>query len=115
MPERSGYMSDSEWHNLDDIEGQETTFPLASTVDGEDVVIFQNGDNYFGVQRLCPHQDGDFVSRGMIMGNGKMLRCTLHGFVFKLDTGKGVNAGPQCIDIYEVRRDGTRLQARKKQ
>lgn len=60
-------------------------------------------------------EDGDFVRRGVIMGNGKMLRCSLHGFIFNLDSGKGVNAGPQCIDIFEIRRDGSRLQARKKQ
>ena len=107
-------MGEGKWHDLEEIDEQETKFPLATSVDGADVVIFQNGDSYYGVQRLCPHQDGDFATRGAIMGNGKMLRCTLHGFVFKLDSGKGVNAGQLCIDVYEVKCEGSRFQARKK-
>jgi nitrite reductase/ring-hydroxylating ferredoxin subunit len=107
-------MAEGEWHDLAEIDVGETTFPVACTVDGADVVVFQNGDSYYGVQRLCPHQDADFVRRGAIMGNGTMLRCTLHGFVFKLDTGKSVNAGENCIDVYEVECDGSRLKARKK-
>ena len=108
-------MGDGEWHDLREIDAEESEFPVAATVDGEDIVIFQVGDDYRGAQRLCPHKEGDFVSRGVIMGNGKMLRCSLHGFIFNLASGKGVNAGPQCIDIFEIRRDGSRLQARKKQ
>jgi nitrite reductase/ring-hydroxylating ferredoxin subunit len=104
----------SEWHELSEIHAEETEFPVAATVNGADIVIFKNAESYYGVQRYCPHQDADFVSRSAIMGNGKMLRCTLHGFVFKLDTGKGVNAGQHCLDIYEIKREGSQLQARKK-
>ena len=107
-------MNENEWYELKDIHTEETEFPVATTVDGAEIVIFKNTENYYGVQRYCPHQDADFVRRAAIMGNGKMLRCSLHGFVFKLDTGKGVNAGQQCIDIYEIKRDGSQLQARKK-
>jgi nitrite reductase/ring-hydroxylating ferredoxin subunit len=108
-------MSESEWHDLQEIDAEAAEFPVASAVNGEDIVIFKNADDYYGVQRLCPHQNADFVRRGAIMGNGKMIRCTLHGFIFKLDTGKGVNAGKQCVDIFEIKRDGSRLKARKKQ
>ena len=107
-------MAEGEWHDLKEIDVGETTFPLATSVDGADVVIFQDGDSYYGVQRLCPHQDADFVRRGTIMRNGTMLRCTLHGWVFSLDTGRGVNARHECIDVYEVRSEGSGLQARKK-
>ena len=108
-------MGEGEWHDLDEVDAEESEFPVTSTVDGEDIVIFKNADDFYGAQRLCPHKDGDFARRGAIMGNGKMLRCTLHGFIFKLDTGKGVNAGSNCIDIFEIKREGSRLQARKKQ
>ena len=108
-------MGEGEWHDLREIDAGESEFPVATTVDGEDIVIFRIGDGYRGAQRLCPHKDGDFVRRGKIMGNGRMLRCELHGFIFNLDSGKGVNAGLQCIDIFEIKRDGSRLQARKKQ
>lgn len=108
-------MSEGEWHELQEVDAEKSEFPLAATVGGEDIVIFQVGDGYRGAQRLCPHKDADFVRRGVIMGNGKMLRCSLHGFIFNLNSGKGVNAGPQCIDIFEIKRDGPRLQARKKQ
>jgi nitrite reductase/ring-hydroxylating ferredoxin subunit len=108
-------MAERQWHDLEEIDAEEATFPLACTVDGADMVVFQNGDSYCGVQRLCPHQDADFVRCGMVMGNGTMLRCRLHGWVFKLDTGKGVNAGQKDgIEVYEVERDGSRLKARKK-
>jgi nitrite reductase/ring-hydroxylating ferredoxin subunit len=104
----------SEWHELSEIHTEETEFPVATTVNGADIVIFKNFESYYGVQRYCPHQDADFERCATIMGNGKMLRCTLHGFVFKLDTGKGVNAGQHCLDTYEIKRDGSQLQARKK-
>ena len=107
-------MAEGEWHDLEENFTEGTAFPVAATVDGADIVVFRNGEKYFGVQRLCPHQGGDFVRRGALIGNGKMLRCTLHGFVFKLATGKAVNVGQHCIDIYEVRRENSRLQARKK-
>ena len=43
-----------------------------------------------------------------------MIRCMLHGFVFKLENGKGVNAGPHCIDVYEIQLKDEHLIARKK-
>jgi len=108
-------MGEGEWHDLREIDAEESEFPVAATVGGEDIVIFQIGDDYRGAQRLCPHKDGDFVRRGVIMGNGKMLRCSLHGFIFNLASGKGVNAGPQCIDIFEIRRDVPASRPAKKQ
>lgn len=107
-------MVETEWQDLGKCGQGESEYPMTGVVNGEEIVIFKNGDELCGVQRLCPHQDGDFLKKGMLIGNGKMIRCMLHGFVFKLDTGKGVNAGQHCINIFDIRQEDGRLMARKK-
>ncbi len=73
---------------------------------------FRVGDGYRAVQRHCPHQNTDF-SRGLIVGDGAMIRCGLHAYTFKLADGNGVNCPGYRIAVYDVMRDGSRLLGRR--
>ncbi len=101
----------SEWRPIDGIDPEEATFPLRTALGGEKIVVFREGDDYWAVERYCPHQHTDF-SRGAIVGNGTMIRCGLHAYTFNLSDGSGVNCPGYTINIYEVRREGTRLLGR---
>jgi len=106
-------MSDAQWHSLEGIEPDSAEFPIAADIDGEHIVIYRVGAGFRAVQRLCPHKAGDFLENGTLLGNGSMLRCGLHGFVFKLDTGKSANAPGFEVTVYDVTREGDNLKVRK--
>ena len=98
----------SEWQPIEGIDPEEAAFPLRTALGGERIVVFREGNDYWAVERYCPHQHTDF-SRGVIVGNGTMIRCGLHAYTFKLADGSGVNCPGYKINVYEVRREGRRL------
>ena len=101
-----------EWNIVDHVHPENATFPARAEVAGEKVVVFRQDDRYWAVQRFCPHQRTDF-SRGVIVGNGSMVRCGLHAYTFRLSDGRGVNCPGYEIEVYEVVRQDDRLKARK--
>ena len=102
----------ADWIPIDDVDVYATGFPARAALGDEKIVIFRVGDGYRAVQRHCPHQNTDF-SRGVIVGDGAMLRCGLHAYTFKLADGNGVNCPGYRIAVYEVMRDGARLLGRR--
>lgn len=101
-----------DWLPIDGVDAEAASFPARAEIGGEKVVVVRVGDGYRAVQRHCPHQNTDF-SRGVIMGDGAMIRCGLHAYTFKLSDGNGVNCPGYRIAVYEVARDGPRLVARR--
>lgn len=104
-------MSDG-WLPIENVHPDESKFPIRSELGGEKIVVLRTGDSYRAIQRYCPHQHTD-LSRGMVVGNGAMIRCGLHAYTFKLSDGTGVNCPGYTIDVYEVKRDGDRLLGRR--
>ena len=102
----------ADWIPINDVDVDATGFPARAALGDEKIVIFRVGDGYRAVQRHCPHQNTDF-SRGVIVGDGAMLRCGLHAYTFKLADGNGVNCPGYRIAVYEVMRDGARLLGRR--
>ncbi len=102
----------ADWIPIDDVDVDATGFPARAALGDEKIVIFRVGDGYRAVQRHCPHQNTDF-SRGVIVGDGAMLRCGLHAYTFKLADGNGVNCPGYRIAVYDVVRDGARLMGRR--
>ncbi len=102
----------ADWIPIDDVDVNATGFPARAALGDEKIVIFRVGDGYRAVQRHCPHQNTDF-SRGVIVGDGAMLRCGLHAYTFKLADGNGVNCPGYRIAVYDVIRDGSRLLGRR--
>jgi nitrite reductase/ring-hydroxylating ferredoxin subunit len=61
------------------------------------------------MDRWCPHSDGD-LAKGRVLG--KALKCPLHGFMYSVDTGRGVNCPGFAVTVHEVRVDGGVLSVR---
>lgn len=104
--------SAGDWLPIDGIDPEAASYPVRAEIGGEKVVVFRLGDGYRAVQRYCPHQNTDF-SRGLVVGDGAMIRCGLHAYTFKLADGNGVNCPGYRIAVYEVMRNGSRLLGRR--
>lgn len=104
-------MSGDGWLPLDGVDPAAAAFPARAKVDGQDVIVFQIGDGFRAVQRNCPHQQASFAD-AILMGDGRMVRCALHGYTFRFSDGKGVNCPGYKIKVYEVMREADRLLAR---
>lgn len=65
-----------------------------------DLIIVRHGDRYVATDRWCPHQGGD-LAEGRLLG--KAIKCPLHGFMFSLETGRGVNCSGFEVKVYEVK------------
>ena len=104
--------SGEDWSPINGVDPEGAGFPARAELGGERVVVFRVGDGFRAVQRHCPHQNTDF-SRGLIVGDGAMIRCGLHAYTFKLADGNGVNCPGYRIAVYDVMRDGSRLLGRR--
>ncbi len=107
-------MSEEGWVPLEGLDAEKSEFPTRARCGDETIVVFRVTDGFRGVQRQCPHRQTN-LSRGIVMGGDKMIRCALHAYTFKLADGKGVNCPGYEIDVYEIAREGDALSARKVQ
>lgn len=105
-------MAEQDWQVLEGLNPDTTEFPVRAEIGSEKVVVLKLGDEFRAIQRRCPHQNTD-LSRGLIVGDGTLIRCALHAYTFKLSDGKGVNCPGYSINIFEVSRDGDVLRARR--
>jgi nitrite reductase/ring-hydroxylating ferredoxin subunit len=62
-------------------------------------IIVSCGETTIVAPRWCPHRGGDLAA-GRVVGNA--LQCPLHGYLFSLETGLGLN-NPLRLQI-EARR-----------
>ncbi len=78
-------------------------------VAGVALVVLRHGGDYVVMDRWCPHQGGD-MAQGRVVA--KTLKCPLHGYMFSLDNGRGLNCRGYNARLHEVQVvDGT-LQVR---
>jgi nitrite reductase/ring-hydroxylating ferredoxin subunit len=96
-----GDVAQETWIPIDHVDLSVAEFPIRTRVHDQDVLIFRVGDGYRGVQRTCPHQRASLADAS-IVGDGRMLRCAMHGYTFKLADGKGVNCPGYRIRVFEV-------------
>lgn len=63
--------------------------PMAARVGDKDVVVvMENSQRGVTFQRWCPHQGGDLAEGTVLDG---AIKCPVHGFMFDLVTGEGLN------------------------
>ncbi len=68
--------------------------------DGREIVLLKMGDTYRGVDRFCPHEEGD-LGEGLMFG--KNIKCPVHGYIYDLNTGKCINrVGASSTRLYDV-------------
>ncbi|TAL80110.1 MAG: hypothetical protein EPN76_00035 [Burkholderiaceae bacterium] len=93
------------WARVDGLSSSATAFPAVAKIGDLRVVILDTGNGLRGVELACPHMKAP-MSNGIMMGQGTMVRCPKHNFIFRLSDGKGVNCVGLNLKVYEVRRDG---------
>jgi len=71
---------------------------IARIIDGQEIAIFAVGERVVAIQRHCPHE-GAKLDEGQIFAD-KVIKCPLHGFVFDLATGKGLNCPTLHVTTY---------------
>jgi nitrite reductase/ring-hydroxylating ferredoxin subunit len=105
--------AEADWHLLDGLHPQTSTFPVMARAGGEPLVVIATGkDSFRGVQRACPHLQ-ESLADAVVMSQGTLLRCSKHNFIFKLADGKGVNCPGFRIKVFEVKAQDDRLYARR--
>lgn len=75
----------------------------AVQANGRELVLVRQGNRIVAMDRWCPHREGDLAA-GKLMG--KALKCPLHGFMFSLDSGRGMNCPGLNVRVYPVQEDG---------
>jgi len=90
------------WRAAEGIDLKNSTFPVLAKVGKERIVILDTGKGYRGVEMRCPHLQASMTA-GIMMGNGTMVRCPKHNFIFRLTDGKGVNCVGLTLKVYDVR------------
>ena len=100
-----------DWQPIDALDPASAQFPARAKCADEGIVIFRNGEHFFGVQQACPHQAGAMMN-AVLQGNGSMIRCTRHNYVFRTANGNPVNCPGFRLKIFEVKRDGAKLLVR---
>jgi nitrite reductase/ring-hydroxylating ferredoxin subunit len=99
----------SAWVPVLDLGATPLDAPRPVEVEGVELVLLRQGDRYVAMDRWCPHSDGD-LAKGRLLG--KALKCPLHGFMYSVDTGRGVNCPGFAVRVHEVRVDGDVLSVR---
>ena len=103
-------MSDSEWLDVGEFDPDAIDFPFVARVGDKEIAIFRVEDSFKAIQRWCPHQTGD-LALGTLMGG--MVKCPLHGFIFRFSDGEGINCPGFTVTAYEVCFEDCRLKVRK--
>ena len=102
---------DSTWVTVLDLAESPLDQPQPVNVHGEDLIIFRHGERYVSMDRWCPHQNGDLAG-GQIVG--RALKCPLHGFMFSVDAGRGLNCPGFNLRVHDVQVENGFLSVRLK-
>ncbi|MEM9159451.1 MAG: nitrite reductase small subunit NirD [Verrucomicrobiota bacterium] len=93
--------------------GSETNFPEGLGIcikhEEEQIAVFNfNGDDWFAVQNLCPHDNQMVLSRGLTgtQDGQPKIACPLHKRAFNLRSGKFMGEGQMsCLKTYPLKRE----------
>ena len=73
--------------------------PVAIVVSGRELVLFRHHGGLVVMDRWCPHQTGD-MAQGHVVG--KALKCPVHGFMFSVGTGRGLNCPGFSVSVHDL-------------
>ncbi len=73
--------------------------PVSVKVEDTELVLFRYGDTLVAMDRWCPHRQGDMVAGHVV---GRMLKCPVHGFMFSVDTGRGLNCPGFNLSVHDL-------------
>jgi len=104
-------MAEGDWQPLEALDPKTCEFPARAKYADKGIVIFRNPPGYFGVEQACPHQGGSMM-QAVLLGNGGLIRCTRHNYVFRTANGNPVNCPGFRLQVFEVKEEQGRLLAR---
>jgi nitrite reductase/ring-hydroxylating ferredoxin subunit len=93
------------------------------TIDGRSVGIYYDGENYFAIRNVCPHEQAE-LCKGTFSGttltskpheyifgmDGEILVCPWHGWEFDVKTGKSlVDPERYRVKVYDVSLEKNRI------
>jgi len=78
------------------------------TVNGEDIALFNLGNDFLAINNVCPHKQGP-LSDGIV--SGKSVFCPLHNMKINLESGKVEKPTEiTCrVKTYPLKKDGETL------
>ena len=74
---------------------------LTRIIGAKEIALMVVGGRLVAIQRKCPHE-GANLDEGQVFAD-KVIKCPLHGFIFDLATGKGLNCPTLHISTYETK------------
>jgi nitrite reductase/ring-hydroxylating ferredoxin subunit len=95
-------MSEPIWIRVFEAADSQPNHAFAMRVQEKDIAIFRTGETFVVMDRWCPHLNGDLAA-GCLMG--RAVKCPLHGFMFSVETGRGLNCPGFNVKVYDVRVD----------
>jgi nitrite reductase/ring-hydroxylating ferredoxin subunit len=104
-------MEEGDWQPVEALDPKTAGFPARAKYANDGIVIFRSGNAFFGVQRTCPHQGGNMME-AVLQGNGALIRCTRHNYVFRTANGNPVNCPGFRLKVFEVKEEAGRLLVR---
>jgi nitrite reductase/ring-hydroxylating ferredoxin subunit len=69
------------------------------TVDGQDAIVYRDGDEILAVGNECPHQGGNLCD-GWV--EGEIVTCPLHGWEVDLRSGACMTVPGERVARYAV-------------
>src|SRR5262245_60262948 len=91
--------SSATWHAVLPVADIPAEAIRAIAVGDTPLVVVRHGDDYAVLDRWCPHQGGDMAA-GRVLAN--TLKCPLHGYMFSLATGRGLNCRGYSARVHEA-------------
>jgi nitrite reductase/ring-hydroxylating ferredoxin subunit len=89
--------------NLSDVDNDEI---VPVELDGQELVVFRDGEAIRACQRYCPHQRAD-LSEGLVSRG--FLICAAHGWSFDTETGVHEISEQTCLATYAVKVQGEEI------
>jgi toluene monooxygenase system ferredoxin subunit len=111
-PQQAAPAAEPAWQLLEGIDPDTAEFPALARVGDDRILVLKIGDGFRGVERSCPHQQRS-LHDAFLQGGNTMIRCRWHNYVFRLRDGKSVNCPGFRLKVFDVRREGAALLARR--
>ncbi|MFT5208203.1 MAG: nitrite reductase (NADH) small subunit [Candidatus Omnitrophota bacterium] len=68
--------------------------------DGNEVALFNLGEDYRAIENTCPHKQGP-LSDGIVSGDS--VTCPLHNRIYDLKTGSALKEGERNVKVYPTK------------
>lgn len=66
------------------------------------IAIFRDGQSFYAIHNTCPHKGGH-MCQGEFDAGGKIVRCPIHLWGWRLDTGELETDARQMVRTYPVK------------